>query len=124
MPRILIVEDNDLNSDMLSRRLQLEGYDTIVAIDGPDGIEIARRERPDLILMDISMPIMDGWQATRALKADPSTRDIPVIGVSAHALEGDRDRALEAGCDDYEHKPIDFARLLAKIEQLTADPGG
>jgi two-component system, cell cycle response regulator DivK len=118
MPRILIVEDNDLNSDMLARRLQLEGFETMIAIDGPDGIEVARRDPPDVILMDMSMPIMDGWQATRALKADPATRDIPVIGVSAHALDGDREKALASGCDEYEHKPIDFEALLKKIASL------
>ncbi len=117
---ILLVEDNELNRDMLSRRLERRGYSVVMAVDGEEGVESARRDRPDLILMDMSLPILDGWEATRRLKADPGTRTIPIIGLSAHAMAGDRERALEAGCDDYDTKPVDLARLLGKIsERLT-----
>lgn len=118
MPKILLVEDNDMNRDMLSRRLARKGYEMLAAADGQQGIEQARASRPDLILMDMSLPVLDGWEATRRLKADPETRAIPVIALTAHAMAGDRERALDAGCDDYDTKPIEFPTLLAKIEAL------
>lgn len=117
---ILLVEDNELNRDMLSRRLERRGYAVLIAVDGVEGMESAKRDRPDLILMDMSLPILDGWEATRQLKADPGTRDIPIIGLSAHAMSGDREKALEAGCDDYDTKPVDLARLLEKISDRLA----
>ncbi|HEX20606.1 MAG TPA: response regulator [Acidiferrobacteraceae bacterium] len=115
MPRILVVEDNDMNRDMLSRRLSRKGFDVISAVDGQQGISLAVEESPDLILMDMSLPVMDGWEATRLLKAKEQTRDIPIIGLSAHAMSGDKEKALNAGCDDYETKPVDFDKLLIKI---------
>lgn len=118
VPRILLVEDNEMNRDMLSRRLQRRGYDVIIAVDGQQGVAIAQSEAPDLILMDMSLPVIDGWEATRALKAAPETRDIPVIALTAHAMSTDRDKAMEAGCDDYDTKPIEFSRLLGKMEVL------
>ena len=117
---ILLVEDNELNRDMLSRRLERRGYTVLIAVDGVEGMEAAKRDRPDLILMDMSLPILDGWEATRQLKADPETRDIPIIGLSAHAMSGDTEKALEAGCDDYDTKPVDLARLLEKISDRLA----
>jgi CheY-like chemotaxis protein len=116
--RILLVEDNEMNRDMLSRRLQRKGYDVTMAIDGEQDVNIARSESPDLILMDLSLPVLDGWEATRRLKAEPETRLIPVIALTAHALSGDKEKAIEAGCDDYDSKPIEFPRLLGKIESL------
>ena len=116
--RILIVEDDDMNRDMLSRRLQLHGYRVISAGDGVEGIARAAEEAPDLILMDMSLPDMSGWEATRHLKADPLTRAIPVIALTAHAMVEDRSKALQAGCDDYETKPIDFPRLMARMNSL------
>ena len=116
--RILYVEDNDDNVYMLTRRLRRKGYDVAAAADGEQGIEMARASAPSLILMDLSLPVLDGWQAARRLKAAPETRHIPIIALSAHAMEGDRESALAAGCDDYDTKPVDFARLLAKIEAL------
>jgi len=118
MPKIVLVEDNDLNRDMLSRRLARRGYQVAPARDGREGMALARTEAPDLILMDLSLPEVDGWEATRRLKADLATRSIPVIALTAHAMPLDRQRALEAGCDDYDTKPIDFRRLLDKIEAL------
>jgi two-component system cell cycle response regulator DivK len=118
MVKILLVEDNEMNRDMLSRRLQRRGYSVIVAGDGLEGIAMANAEPVDLILMDMSLPVLDGWQATRRLKDDPRTRPIPVIALTAHAMPGDREKALEAGCDDYDTKPIDLPRLLGKIEAL------
>ena len=118
MTRILIVEDNDLNRDMLSRRLVRRGFQVVVAADGAAGVEAAIRERPDLVLMDMSLPVVDGWQATRMIKADPATSAIPVMALTAHALKEDRERALEAGCDEFETKPVDLDRLLGKIESL------
>lgn len=118
MPKLLIVEDNEMNRDMLSRRLQRSGYDIVIAVDGGEGVSVARSERPDLILMDMSLPEMDGWEATRRLKAAPETRSIPVIALSAHAMRGDREKALDAGCDDYDTKPVELPRLLGKIEAL------
>jgi two-component system cell cycle response regulator DivK len=123
MPRVLYVEDNDDNVYMLRRRLERRGYEVLVATDGEAGVEAARRERPDLILMDLSLPVIDGWEATRRLKAAPETRAIPVVALSAHAMSGDREKALDAGCDDYDAKPVDFARLLAKIEALLGGTG-
>ncbi len=120
MSKILLIEDHDLNRDMLSRRLQRRGYTVIEAEDGFVGLENIRRERPDIVLMDMSMPGLDGWEATRRLKSDPATADIPVIGLSAHAMSYDRQKGLEAGCDEYDTKPIDFNRLCAKIDQLVA----
>jgi two-component system, cell cycle response regulator DivK len=116
--RILIVEDNDLNRDMLSRRLVRRGFQVVAAADGAAGVEAAIRERPDLVLMDMSLPVVDGWQATRMIKADPATSAIPVMALTAHALKEDRERALEAGCDEFETKPVDLERLLGKIESL------
>ncbi len=118
MAKILLVEDNDMNRDMLSRRLERKGYDVIVAVDGKQALEMVPSEQPDLILMDLSLPEMDGWEAIRRLKADKTTQHIPVIVLTAHALKTDREGAFEAGCDDYDVKPIDFPRLLEKIERL------
>jgi CheY-like chemotaxis protein len=118
MPRILLVEDNEMNRDMLSRRLARRGYDVLVAVDGEAGLDMATREMPGLILMDMSLPGLDGWEATRRLKANPATRSIRVIALTAHAMAGDREKALAAGCDDFDTKPVDFERLLGKIEAL------
>jgi CheY-like chemotaxis protein len=118
MPKILLVEDNEMNRDMLSRRLERKGYEVAVAVDGQEGLNLARSAGADLILMDMSLPVLDGWETTRQLKAAPETRLIPVIALTAHAMAGDREKALEAGCDDYDTKPIEFTRLLAKIEAL------
>ncbi len=118
MAKLLLVEDNEMNRDMLSRRLGRKGYEVVIAVDGQEGVERARSDSPDLILMDMSLPVMDGWTATRELKADPETRGIPVIALTAHAMAGDREKALEAGCDDYDMKPIELPRLLEKIEAL------
>jgi CheY-like chemotaxis protein len=118
MPTILLVEDNELNRDMLSRRLVRRGFDVLIATDGAEGVAVAVAERPDLVLMDMSLPVLDGWEATRRLKAAPETRSIPVIALTAHAMASDRERAVEAGCDDYDTKPVDFARLLGRIEAL------
>jgi CheY-like chemotaxis protein len=115
MPKILVVEDNDMNRDMVSRRLARRGLDVVVAVDGRQGVDMARSEAPDLILMDMSLPEIDGWEATRLLKADEATRAIPIIALTAHAMAGDREKALEAGCDDYDTKPIQFPGLMAKI---------
>ncbi|HEY9616586.1 MAG TPA: response regulator [Microcoleaceae cyanobacterium] len=118
MAKILLVEDNEMNRDMLSRRLARKGYDILIAIDGKQGVTMAQTEHPDLILMDMSLPILDGWEATRQLKAIPDTQAIPIIALTAHAMSGDRDQCLAAGCDDYDTKPIEFARLLGKIQVL------
>ena len=118
MAKILLVEDNEMNRDMLSRRLQRKGYEVLIAVDGSEGVAVAQSQSPDLILMDMSLPVLDGWEATRQLKAGEATRGIPVMGLTAHAMAGDRERALEAGCDDYDTKPIEFPRLLGKIEAL------
>jgi len=120
MTKILLVEDNEDNRDMLSRRLERKGFIVSLAIDGLDGINKAKENMPDLILMDMSLPIMDGWQATKTLKSEPETKNIPVIALTAHAMSSDRDKAMEAGCDDYDTKPVDFKRLLVKIEKLTS----
>jgi CheY-like chemotaxis protein len=118
MSKILLVEDNELNRDMLSRRLERKGYQVIIAVDGKQGITMARSEAPDLILMDMSLPELDGWEATRQLRAMPETRSIPVIALTAHALSSDREKALGAGCNDYDTKPVELPRLLGKIEAL------
>ncbi len=118
MARILLVEDNEMNRDMLTKRLERRGYEIVVAVDGGEGIEKARSAAPDLILMDMSLPVMDGWEATRRLKAEPQTRAIPVIALTAHAMSSDREKAVAAGCDDYDTKPVELERLLAKIERL------
>ena len=120
MTRILIVEDNEMNRDMLSRRLERKGYSISMAVDGGAGVEKAIAEKPDLILMDMSLPVLDGWEATRRVKAHPETLHIPVIALTAHAMAGDRDKTIEAGCDDYDTKPIDLARLLLKIDAQMA----
>jgi CheY-like chemotaxis protein len=118
MQKILLVEDNEMNRDMLSRRLERRGYEVVIAVDGNEGISMATSEKPDLVLMDMSLPLMDGWEATRALKADVGTKGIPVIALTAHAMSTDREKALEAGCDDYDTKPIELSRLLEKMEAL------
>jgi two-component system, cell cycle response regulator DivK len=122
MPKILLVEDNEMNRDMLSRRLQKRGYEVSMAMDGRQGVEMARAGRFDLILMDMSLPEIDGWEATRQLRAVPETRTVPIIGLTAHAMSGDREKALEAGCNDYDTKPVELPRLLAKIETLLGGP--
>jgi len=121
MPRILLVEDNELNRDMLSRRLTKKGYEIFMAMDGENGVELALSLKPDLILMDMSLPVMDGWEATRRIKAHSDTRNIPVIALTAHAMGEDRQRALEAGCDDYDTKPIELTRLLLKISSFLGE---
>jgi CheY-like chemotaxis protein len=118
MPRLLYVEDNEMNRDMLSRRLRRRGFEVLIASNGEQGVAMAAAEKPDLILMDMSLPVLDGWQATRRLKAAPDTRRIPIIGLTAHAMATDRDKCLEAGCDDYDTKPVELGRLLEKIERL------
>jgi two-component system, cell cycle response regulator DivK len=118
MPRILLVEDNEMNRDMLSRRLARKKYEVLIAVDGKEGVEMATSEAPDLILMDMSLPVVDGWEATRRIKANSETEAIPVIALTAHAMSGDREKALEAGCDDYDTKPIELPRLLGKMEAL------
>jgi CheY-like chemotaxis protein len=120
MPRLLYVEDNEMNRDMLSRRLQRRGFDVLIAADGEEGVTLAAAERPDLILMDMSLPVLDGWEATRRIKAAPGTQHIPIIGLTAHAMAADRAKCLEAGCDDYDTKPVELGRLLEKIERLLA----
>jgi CheY-like chemotaxis protein len=116
--KILLVEDNEMNRDMLSRRLQRKGYEVTMAVDGRQGIDMARAGSFDLVLMDMSLPEVDGWEATRQLRAAPETKTVPIIGLTAHAMAGDREKALEAGCNDYDTKPVEFARLIAKIETL------
>lgn len=118
MKRVLLVEDNEMNRDMLSRRLLRRGFEVIFAVNGQQGVDLARSERPDIILMDMSLPVLDGWEATRRVKADTATRSVPVIGLTAHAMSGDRERAIEAGCDDYDTKPVELDRLIGKIERL------
>jgi two-component system cell cycle response regulator DivK len=118
MTRVLLVEDNEMNRDMLARRLTRRGFEVIFAVDGQQGVDLARTERPDIILMDMSLPVLDGWEATRRVKADDATRSVPVIGLTAHAMSGDRERAIEAGCDDYDTKPVELDRLIGKIERL------
>ena len=120
MPKILLVEDNEMNRDMLSRRLERRGYEVVIAVDGQQGVDLAQSTRPDLILMDMSLPVIDGWEATRQLKAMEIMTGVPIIALTAHAMSGDREKALEAGCDDYDTKPIELPRLLGKIETLLA----
>ena len=124
MSKILLVEDNEMNRDMLSRRLVRRGYEVVIALDGESGLSLAQSESPNLILMDMSLPILDGWEATRRLKAASATQHIPVIALTAHAMSSDRDKALEAGCDDYDTKPIELPRLLDKIEALLTAAAG
>ena len=123
MARILLVEDNEMNRDMLSRRLARKGYEVALAVDGRQGVEMARTLDYDLVLMDMSLPEVDGWDATRQLKSDPATEGLPIIALTAHAMSGDREKAVAAGCDDFDTKPVDLARLLEKIEALLGRPG-
>jgi len=118
MTKVLLVEDNEMNRDMLTRRLERKGFEVVIAVDGQAGIDMAASSSPDIILMDLSLPVIDGWEATRRIKADPATQSIPVIALTAHAMAGDEQKALEAGCDDYDTKPIELKRLLGKIENL------
>ena len=118
MAKILLVEDNEMNRDMLSRRLTKRGHDVLIAVDGQQGVDMATSESPEIILLDMSLPVMDGWEAARRLKADDGTNGIPIIALTAHAMAGDREKCLEAGADDYDTKPVDFRRLLGKIEAL------
>jgi CheY-like chemotaxis protein len=120
MPKILVVEDDEMNRDLLTRRLARKGFDAIAAVDGREGLEMAHSAHPDIILMDLSLPEIDGWEATRRIKADPETHAIPVIAITARAMAGDRERALAAGCDGYDTKPVEFSDLVAKIEALLA----
>jgi two-component system, cell cycle response regulator DivK len=122
MPRLLLVEDNEENRDGLSRHLRRKGFEVLLAVDGRQGVEAARAGAPDLILMDMSLPVLDGWEATRQLKAAPETRHIPVIALTAHAMAGDREKALQAGCDEYDTKPVEITRLLGKIQALLGGP--
>ena len=124
MPKILLVEDNEMNRDMLSRRLERRGYEVVIAVDGQDGVTKAQAEAPALILMDMSLPVLDGWEASRQLKAAPATGGIPIIALTAHAMSGDREKALAVGCDDFDTKPIELDRLLAKIEALLSRGAG
>ena len=123
MAKLLVVEDNELNRDSLSRHLKRNGFEVVMAVDGAQGVALARAELPDLVLMDMSLPVLDGWEATRQLKGADETKHIPVIALTAHAMAGDEDKALEAGCDDYDTKPVDLARLLGKIEALLPGKG-
>jgi two-component system, cell cycle response regulator DivK len=118
MAKILLVEDNEMNRDMLSRRLVRNGFEVVIAVNGQEGVDLTASEKPDLVLMDMSLPVMDGWEATRRLKADDATRTIPVIALTAHAMESDREQAMKAGCDDFDTKPIELPRLLGKINAL------
>jgi two-component system cell cycle response regulator DivK len=122
MPKVLLVEDNEMNRDMLSRRLIRKGYDVAFALDGQQGVDMASTEAPDIILMDMSLPVIDGWEASRRVKAAETTKNIPIIALTAHAMVGDREKALAVGCDDYDTKPIDLPRLLGKIEALLNRP--
>ena len=118
MGKVLLIEDNEMDRDMLSRRLIRRGFQVVFAMDGQRGVDLARSERPDIILMDMSLPVIDGWEATRRVKADDATRGVPVIGLTAHVMPGDREKAIEAGCDDYDTKPVEFDRLIGKMERL------
>jgi CheY-like chemotaxis protein len=120
MSKILLVEDNEMNRDMLSRRLGRRGHQVVIAVDGEQGVQMARSIAPDLILMDMDLPVLDGWEATRQLKSAPETKAIPIIALTAHAMMGDREKAIDAGCDDYDTKPIEFSRLIEKIEAALA----
>jgi len=123
MAVILLVEDNEVNRDMLSRRLTKRGFTVVLAVDGAEGVRKAREDSPDLVLMDMSLPVINGWDATRELKADAATQAIPVIALTAHAMAGDREKAMDAGCDEYETKPVELPKLLEKIEKLLASAG-
>ena len=118
MAKILLVEDNEMNRDMLSRRLVKRGHEVAIAVDGQEGVDMATSEKPEIILLDMSLPVMDGWEAARVLKADEATKSIPIIALTAHAMAGDKERCLEAGCEDYDTKPVDLKRLLGKMEEL------
>jgi two-component system, cell cycle response regulator DivK len=118
MAKVLLVEDNEMNRDMLSRRLIRRGFEVVFAVDGQQGVDLARSEKPDLIIMDMSLPVIDGWEATRLVKSDAATRGVPVIGLTAHAMSGDREKAMQAGCDDYDTKPVEIDRLIEKIDRL------
>ena len=118
MAKVLVVEDNEMNRDMLSRRLERRGFEVVLAVDGAEGVAKSRSESPDIVLMDMSLPVMNGWEATRAIKADPATRSLPVIALTAHSMPGDREKAMEAGCDDYDVKPVELPRLLEKMAAL------
>ena len=118
MPKVLLVEDNEMNRDMLSRRLQRRGFEVVFAVDGAEGVAKSKTELPDIVLMDMSLPVMNGWEATRAIKADAGTRHIPVVALTAHSMAGDREKAMEAGCSDYDTKPVDMPRLLEKMGAL------
>jgi CheY-like chemotaxis protein len=124
MAKILLVEDNEMNRDMLSRRLERKGYEVDMAVDGRQGVDKAKTLAYDLVLMDMSLPEIDGWEATRELRADPATKELPIIALTAHAMSGDREKALEAGCNDYDTKPIELSRLLGKMEALLRSPSG
>jgi CheY-like chemotaxis protein len=124
MPSILLVEDNEMNRDMLSRRLMRRGYEVTLALDGAEGVKLCEQTQPDLIIMDLGLPVMDGWEATRRIKAAAATRHIPVIALTAHALNGEEEKARAAGCDDFETKPVELPRLLAKMEALLKPPAG
>ncbi len=124
MTKVLLVEDNEMNRDMLSRRLIRRGFEVVFAVNGQQGVDLAQSEKPDIILMDMSLPVMDGWEATRRVKANDETRGVPVIGLTAHAMNGDREKAIEAGCDDYDTKPVEFDRLIGKMERLLGTAKG
>jgi CheY-like chemotaxis protein len=124
MAKVLLVEDNEMNRDMLTRRLQRRGHDVVVSVDGEDGVNKASAELPDIILMDMDLPVLNGWAAVRKIKSAPETQSIPVIALTAHAMAGDREKSLEAGCDDYDTKPVEFARLLKKMETLLEKGSG
>lgn len=124
MAKILLVEDNEMNRDMLSRRLIRRGYEVVIGVDGEEGVRLARSEQPNLILMDMSLPVKDGWTATREIKDDATLSKVPIIALTAHAMAGDKDRAMEAGCDDYDTKPVEFDRLIGKIEALLGAVAG
>jgi two-component system cell cycle response regulator DivK len=118
MAKVLLVEDNEMNRDMLSRRLERRGFSVLIAVDGAEGVAMSKTEAPDIVLMDMSLPVLNGWEATRAIKADPATQRIPVIALTAHSMAGDREKAMAAGCDDYDVKPVDITRLLGKMAAL------
>ena len=124
MAKVLLVEDDEMNRDMLARRLVRRGFEVVSALNGKQGVDLARSEKPDIILMDMSLPIMDGWEATRCVKSDDATRSVPVIALTARAMSGDREKAIEAGCDDYDTKPVEFDRLIGKIERLLGNEKG
>ena len=121
MAKVLLVEDNEMNRDMLSRRLALRGFEVVLAADGAQGVQMAKTEMPDLILMDMSLPVLDGWGATRQIRAEAATKSIPLIALTAHAMDGDRERAIEAGCNDYDTKPVELSRLLDKMDRLLSE---